>query len=132
MLTREEILRLSERPPTIEAVEVPEWGGTVHVRAMTCKEKDAFEASRIRRGKDGKDVPNLANLRGRFAALVLCDEKGNRLFGDDDAGMLGDLESCGMERVLAVAQRLNGLTEESVKEAEGNSEAAPSGGSSTD
>lgn len=120
MLSREEILRQSERPPTVETVAVSEWGGDVCVRAMTCKERDAFEASCQKEGKDGKRKPNLQNLRGRLLALVVSDEKGSRLFRDDDAGMLGDLDVRGAERVLEVARRLNGLTEESVEEAEGN------------
>jgi hypothetical protein len=131
VLTREQILGLAERPPAVESVDVPEWGGPVYVRAITCREKDAYEESRSKRGRDGKPVPNLANLRARFASLVICDGRGERLFSDDDAGQLGDLPVKGMERVIAAASRLNGMTEEDVEQAVGNSGTAPPEGSCT-
>lgn len=121
MLDRNAILKLADEPLPVERVAVPEWGGDVFVRTLTCKERDDFEARCAPRIVDGKERPgDLKNLRGRQAALVLCDEKGKRLFTDDDAGQLGDMSVKAVERVLEAARRLNGLTDESVEEAKGN------------
>lgn len=125
MLTREAILRQAEERLPVESVAVPEWGGDVTVRTITAKERDLFEAGCRRVSKDGTAVPKLDNLRGRLAALVISDEKGNRLFTDDDASMLGDLSVKSLERVLDAARRLNGMGEDSVEDAGGNSDAAP-------
>lgn len=129
MLSREEILRCADRPPVVESVPVPQWGGDVFVRTLTAKELDAFEASNVKTNRKGEQVRGTANLRGRLLALVLSDERGNRLCRDDDAGMLGDMPLPAVEAVLRVANRLNGLTEELLEEAKGNSDAAPSAAS---
>ena len=81
MLTREQILQCDDLPK--ETVKVPEWGGEVQVRTMTGTDRDAFEASLI--GKEGR----LENVRARLVSLAVCDESGNRLFGDADVAALG-------------------------------------------
>ena len=43
LLSRDEILAASDL--TKELVEVPEWGGSVYVRAMTGTERDSYEES---------------------------------------------------------------------------------------
>ena len=117
-LSKSQILSATDLP--IEAVEVPEWGGTVHVRTLSSYERDQFEAATVKvRGR--KTEPNLANLRARLACLVICDEKGKPLFDvTEDARMLGDKSSKALDRVLAVARRLNGMDDEAVEEAAKN------------
>lgn len=76
MATRESLIDLmrataAQKP---RAVEVPGWG-TIHVRKLTVGEfDDALDES-------SKDKNRLA----RRAALLLCDESGERLFDPDDA-----------------------------------------------
>lgn len=118
ILDRAAILSVTALP--VEPVEVPEWGGTVHVRTLTGIERDAFEASTVRVRKDGKTEPNMTNLRGRLVALVLCDASGKRLFSDDDAPELGRRSAAALERILKVARRLNGMDETSLEDARGN------------
>lgn len=129
-LTKSDIFKQSALP--VELVAVPEWGGAVYVRTLTAGERDAYESSCVKVGKGGKVEPSLLNARGRLAALAICDEKGSRLFDDDDANELGRKNARALDRVCEVAKRLSGMGEDSTEQAEKNSESAPSGGSSSD
>ena len=110
MLNRESILQSDDLPK--ELVEVPEWSGDVYVRTLTGTERDAFEQSMVQK----KNKPNLANVRARFAVLTICDEKGDRLFTDGDAVELGSKSAAALDRVFAVAQRLNGFSDSDSEE----------------
>lgn len=120
-LTKELIFARAADPLPVAKVDVPEWGGTAYVRSMTARERDDFETSNMKLGKDGKPVPQLANYRGRLAARVLCDEKGHRLFTDDDASQLGDMAASALDRVIDAAKKLNGMDAMAVEDARGNS-----------
>jgi len=106
MLSRDAILSSDDLPR--ERVDVPEWGGEVFVRTLTGTERDEFEQSM--QGK--KDKINLDNVRARFAVLTICDEQGTRIFNAADAAKLGSKSAAALDRVFAVAQRLNGFSNE--------------------
>jgi hypothetical protein len=110
ILTKDAILSVDDLPR--ETVHVPEWGGDVYVRTMSGTERDAFEASLIRR--DGGQDSRMENVRARLVALTLCDPGGTRLFGDDEIVVLGRKSARALDRVFAVAQRLNGIGTEQV------------------
>ena len=121
MLNAEAILASADLPT--EAVEVPEWGGTVYVRTMNGTDRDAFEASMIdtKKPADGtKPTGNLRNIRARLCVLTACDENGKRLFRDDQADALGAKSSKALDRIFEVAQRLNGLGAKDVEALQGN------------
>ncbi len=101
LLTKEAILAANDLPT--ERVAVPEWGGDVLVRTMTGADRDAFEASLI--GKEGR----MDNVRARLVSLTLCDDKGERLFTDAEVAELGKKSAKALDRVFAVAQRINGI-----------------------
>lgn len=112
-LTRDAILGQHDRE--IEAVEVPEWGGVVHVRSLSGAERDQFEASIVQR--NGKDVKtNLRNLRARLVVLAACDENGLPIFDAADATALGAKNAAALDRLFSVAQRLSGLRDDDVQE----------------
>ncbi len=113
MLDRAAILAADDLPR--ELVEVPEWGGSVHVRTLTGTERDAFEQSVIVAGEK-----NLGNIRARFAVLTICDENGDRIFGERDAVDLGKKSAAALDRVFAVAQTLNGFSSSDVEDLAGN------------
>lgn len=97
-------------------VEVPEWGGTVIVRALTGSERDAYEGS-IFSSSLGKDASyNLQNLRAKLAARTMVGEDGRRLFTDDEVAVLGLKSAAALDRVFTVAQRLSRLSQADVKE----------------
>ena len=114
-----------------EDVEVPEWGGAVRVRSFTGRERDAFEASMVR--GDGKDRKvDLTNMRARLVGLTVIDETGQRLFTDEEVDLLGAKSGAALDRVFAIAQKLNGLSGADVEEFSKNSNGVPSAVSISD
>lgn len=97
------------------AVEVPEWGVTVHVRGMTARERDAFELTYMDGGETGRQ-----NFRSRLACLTLCDADGKRLFSFDDLEQLSGKSAAAMQRVFDASMKLNGFTDSDVEELAGN------------
>ena len=108
-----------------EDVEVPEWGGAVRVCSFTGRERDAFESSMVR--GDGRDRRvDLTNMRARLVGLTVIDETGQRLFTDEEADLLGAKSGAALDRVFAIAQKLNGLSGSDVEELTKNSSGVPS------
>ena len=108
-----------------EDVEVPEWGGAVRLRSFNGRERDAFEASMVR--GDGRDRRvDLTNRRARLVGLTVIDESGQRLFTDEEADLLGAKSGAALDRVFAIAQKLNGLSGSDVEELSKNSSGVPS------
>jgi hypothetical protein len=116
-LTRDAILAAEDLRR--EPVPVPEWGGTVYVRTMTGTERDAWEMMAFT-VKDGEASVNRDNIRARLAALTVCDETGELLFSVDDIDALGKKSAPALDRVYAVAQRVNAVSAEDIKELSGN------------
>lgn len=129
LLSREQILGADDLKS--EDVPVPEWGGTVRVRALSGAERDAYEAGIVTLRGDGSKTVNMKNLRGRLVSLSCVDEDGSRLFTDEDAIALGDKSASALERVFDVARRLSGLSEEDVEELAEGFAPAPSDGSTS-
>ena len=110
LLTRDLILAAEDLPR--EKVEVPEWGGEVWVRAMTAAERDRLEEAVL----DGK----AASVRALVAAMCMVDERGERLFGDQDVEALARKNAQALDRVFQVARRLSRMRESDVEDAEKN------------
>lgn len=105
----------------IEKVAVPEWGGDVCVRSMTARERDRLEAELLKWRQAGNtDI----NFRARLCVKTVCDENGKLLFTEKDADELGKKSAKALDRILPVAQKLNGLTDQDVEQLEKNSETA--------
>jgi hypothetical protein len=127
-LSKADILGADDLPR--EQVNVPEWGGAVHVRSLTGAERDDFEASMFE-GQGKKARMNSKNLRARLVALCVVDADGERIFADGDVEALGRKSAAALDRVFSAAQRLNGFTQADIEELEGNSETAPSDASTS-
>ena len=95
-----------------DTVPVPEWGGTVRIRALTRTERDRFEAEVAGNGKRLK----LDNVRAKFVARCIVDAKGNQVFGTADVAALGRKNAAVLNRVFEACQKLSGLTDEDVDE----------------
>lgn len=127
LLTRDAILGASDL--THEDVHVPEWGGTVRVRALTASERDAFEASITEETGTSARIKR-DNIRTKLVVRSVIDaETGARLFQDTDIEVLGTKAAAAVDRLFAVAQRLSGLSASDVEELAGNSAAAPAAAS---
>jgi len=129
LLTREEILQAEDLPT--EDVPVPEWGGTVRVRALKGYERDKFEDS-VTDQEGGTARVIAENLRAKLVALSIVDEQGKRLFSEDDVRRLGGKSAKALDRVFSVAQRLSGISSDDVDELVKNSGAGPSASSGSD
>ena len=114
MLSREEIL--SKNDLKKEVVTVPEWGGDVYVSEMTGEARDAWEQGLISKDESRR----MKNIRARLVCATVVDETGKRLFTDSDDEAVGKLSAYVLDKLCKTAQKLNGLTSEELKEAEGN------------
>lgn len=113
MVTKDTILM--HRKPPMEAVDVPEWGGTVYVRQMTSAERDAHEGERLIVRGDRVEFSH-DNVRAKLLVKCICDESGNRLFGDADAAALGQQPAGILMRLARVAARLNSFSGEDLED----------------
>ncbi|WP_330478678.1 hypothetical protein OG301_26735 [Streptomyces platensis] len=118
-LSADEILNADDlqRQP----VEVPEWGGTVLVQGMSGTDRDKFEAAMLNDSMDGiaKDKA-MEMYRARLAAACMVDENGKRLFQGAAVKRLGEKSAQALTRVVDVASRLSGLTDDDAQELTGN------------
>ena len=129
LLTRDKILAADDIQQ--ERINVPEWGGDVIVRGLTGEQRDRFENSLWKgRGKQRKVVST--NMRAKFVALSIVDEKGKLLFSPADVLALGQKSAKGLDRVFAKTQELSGLSDDDIEELEGNLGSGPTEDSSSD
>jgi len=114
-----------------EDVHVPEWNGTVRVIGLSGEDRDAYEASFV----DAKGKPatqRLRNIRAKLLVKCLVDAKGNRLYTDDKAQVLGAKNGAVIDRLFDVARRLSGIGQDAVSEAKKDSEPDPNDSSTSD
>lgn len=90
------------RPAPVR-VAVPEWGGDVHVRAISGAERDAFELAIT--PPHGKPE----NIRAHLVVLCACDAEGAPLFTRADLAAVGALEARALDRIATVARQVNAL-----------------------
>jgi hypothetical protein len=117
-LSKDDILKTEDNAP--EEVEVPEWGGSVLVRGMSGRERDAFEVS-MRDHRSGQRLPGaLTNDRAKNVARCIVDDGGERLFTDSDIAALGEKSAAAIDRIYEVAARKSGMSEADEKEMAAN------------
>lgn len=118
MLTAEEILAAQDC--VVEEVEVPEWNGKVHIRAMDGRGRDEFEMA-VTSQSSGNKV-DIKGLKASLLSLCLVDEEGKLLFTRKQVEALNSKNGKVLGRLFEVAQKINGIGEEAVKELLKNSE----------
>jgi len=118
MLSKEDILGALDLSAI--TVEVPEWGGEVKMAPMTGYERDTIDTD------VANDKMATINLRARVVGYCIVDDDGNRVFNNNELAALGKKSSKVLNRLFEIARNLCGMTEEDVKELEGNSESATS------
>ena len=128
-LTKEQIFACEDIKTL--TVPVPEWGGEVIVRTLSGTERDAWEQSMVDSKKDGKRV-SIEMAKARLCILSIVDEDGKRIFTNADAIALNSKSGAAIDRVYTASAKLSGITDDEVAEIAKNSEAAPSGNSTSD
>jgi hypothetical protein len=116
-----------------EDVPVPEWGGEVRLMALTAADRGYIEAgSVVANGQSPQlKVESLKVYREKLVGFSMVDENFERIYSNKEFGELGKKDGAVIERLAAKVQELSGMGRFAVKEAEGNSGAAPSGSSAS-
>ena len=99
----------------IKKVELKD--GHVFVREMSGYARNIFETSLIKMdtisGKvdaSGMAHMDMANMKSKYAVMVLCDEKGNLLFTIEEATELGkSLSASELDTIVEVADSINNV-----------------------
>ena len=112
LLSKEQILSNNK----LKYEDVEAWGGVVRVSVMSGKAKDMFEQTVNNNG-----IVDIRNIRAKLAAATIVDEQGNLLFSEKDIEALGLLSCDDLDKIAAVAQRLNILTDKDVEKLAKNS-----------
>lgn len=112
-LTAEEIL--GSHDIIEELLEVPEWKGTVRVRGLTGRERDAYEASLLdQRGRSTK--ANLQNARTKLVVLAVHNPDGSRMFNESQISELSSKSAAALDRIWQKARDLSGMSDEDIEE----------------
>lgn len=118
-----------------EDVPVPEWGGEVRLMALSAADRGYIEAgSVVANGMNPQmRVDSLKVYREKLVGMAMVDENFERLYSNKEisAGELGKKDGAVIERLAAKVQELSGMGRFAAKEAEGNSDAAPSDSSAS-
>ena len=108
LISRDQILSASDIE--YKEIDVPEWGGTVRIASMNGADREVFETVWINQA--GEET---TQIRATLVALSIVDENGDRLFSPEDIEALGKKSCKALSRVFEVAQKLNGIGEDDVK-----------------
>ena len=107
----------------------------IYVREMTGRERDNFERSlrkQVKRGDKTDYEVSLEDFRAKLVVNTACDEKGDAIFQPSDYSMLSkNISAKRLMTIADAASELNGITEDDREDMVKNSEAAPSGNSSS-
>lgn len=134
LLNRE--MLLTKEKLDIVKVELDE-NRHVFVRQMTGHERDQFEQSFLTKTKDGKGNTTYDtttdDYRGKLSVITVCDENGNLLLKTGDYATIGKMMSAKtLDKIVKVAQEINGITGKEEEEILKNSEAVQDGSSNSD
>lgn len=111
-----------EQPTLVtEVLVVPEWGGgKIRLKMLSAKERDDFESSMVKVTRGGRQQLNNENFRARLVQLAACHEDGSPFFTKHDIKTLGGLPAAGLQRVFNKINEMSAMTEEDLKELEGD------------
>lgn len=112
----------------VEPVDVPEWGGRVHVRELTALERGQMDEAIY----DQEGVLKQHLLAPGLVAAALCGPDGRPWYkpGDMQAVLtVGSKSSPAVRRLYDVAAKLNRIRKEDAAEGKGDSAETAAGGS---
>ena len=113
MSLRDEILGNRDFPVSLP-MEVPGWkvDTPLHFRTLTAGETDRAERKYLSDDSDG--------LRALFAALVLSDADGKRVFTDADIPVLNQMQADPLSWILEHGKSWNKISDSDLAEISGN------------
>lgn len=124
MSLRDRILQAADT--TSELVTIPEWGVDVEVRSMS----GAARAAIVQTGASGQ--VDMARLMPEIIVMCTFDpETGEQVFTGDDKALVMDKNGAALEKIMSVAMRLSGFTQDAVDQAGKGFSSTPNGGSSS-
>ena len=133
LLTKAQILAADKKKT--EDVEVKEWGGKVRLQELSAADRDLWESESFITETDDEGEQsarfNPKQARARLVVRCLVGDDGRRLFSDDEVASVGSLSASRVQKLFMAARRLNAISAGDIKELEKNSDAAPSGASSS-
>lgn len=104
-LNKKQILAANDTK--LDKVHVQEWGDDVYIKTLSGTERDAFE--------EAYTTEKMKNFRSRFLVLTLCDDKGERLFTDEEVDALGAKSAAVINKIFEKAWALNAFRNEDVE-----------------
>lgn len=108
MLRAEQILAFAGKLKH-ESVHVPSWGGNVLVWAVSAADRDDYESQTI--AEQDKDPERKRRyVRAGWVVLTVRNKDGIPLFNMGQREQISQLAAADLERIIAVAWRLNGVT----------------------
>lgn len=116
-LDRDAILAADDLPTA--AIDVPEWGGTVLLRALNGEQREEVEI-RIRKANSTAESTGLKGLRALVATYVVVGEDGQPLFTQKDAPALARKNAGVLERIFEFVLKTNGMTKADAEALAGN------------
>ena len=128
-LTRDDILKIDDLKR--EAVDIPEWGGSIYVRELTGAERSELFALWKQDESDEKQVQDSFAIIVATVRLTACAEDGKPLFNADDILRIRNLNAKVLDKIYKEAAKINGFGADGIKEAKKNSELMANGVSGT-
>jgi hypothetical protein len=134
LLNRKQILDYQDRKT--EDVAVPEWEGSVRVRALSLLERNSYFQFVLKpvmtRDHKGRKVETLETdrekqiaLGAKLVSMAVIDEDGRPVFSQEDVMLLAEKSAAPIDRIAEVVSRISGLAQNAVEEAEKNSDPVP-------
>ncbi len=116
-LKKEQILAAS---PRLKEVEIPEWEGSVFIRAITLEEQGKLADLGAKHDKSSA-AARIKHCTLSLLQWTVCDDEGKPLFTAEDlAGLMNKSPASAFLRLQDAVLKFSGLTEESRRELEKN------------
>jgi hypothetical protein len=116
--------------PTLKEVAMPQWGGSVNIRAMSVSEQAQLAELGVKHEKDSTSE-RIKNITLQVVKWVVCDEDGKPLFDDSDVEKLMQTDASAILDLQRAIVDYSGLTAEARKELEKNLQSQAEGQSSS-
>lgn len=114
LLNRKQILSSKLKTQTLQ---IPEWGGSVLIQEPTALERAEFE---LLSSKAATDDEVIRKIRGYCAAKCIVDEKGDRMFTDEDIEALNEKSANALDRVIDVYREMSLIENDDIEAAAKN------------